>query len=86
MKRRRVCADCGSETHTRRNHEEELARVVSSRMRAARYAIHPSTMGWMADKYKVDLGRLPLLPSPTALRERVEAHALDELRRGVRVR
>lgn len=86
MSRRRVCADCGSETHTRRNHKEELARIVSSRMRAARYAIHPSIMGWMADKYKVDLGRLPLLPSPTALRERVEAHALDELRRGVKVR
>lgn len=86
MKRRRVCADCGSETHTRGDHKAELAHVLASRMRDARHAIHPAILGWVADKYKVDTDRLPPIPSPMTLRSRVEAHALEELRRGVKVR
>ncbi len=39
---------------------------------------------WLAVEYGVKL--LPLAPSASRIRARVEAHALEELRRGVRVR
>ncbi len=80
MRKRNACATCGSSTHKTSEHAAELDRIISSRDIDARDGV---TL-WLAEVHGVKL--LPLAPCASRIRARVEAHALEELRRGVRVR